>query len=184
MSKAFTKETDEQEEMDIDTPKLPDSKKYLITPNGFARMQAEHHKLKHVERPEVCNVVAWAASNGDRSENADYQYGKRRLREIDRRLGFLSQRINSAEVVDPLLVQDKTIVQFGATVTVIDEEDHRKTYSIVGMDESEIEKGRVSYLSPIGNALLKAKVGDYVTFKTPRGERELEIVEIKYIKLD
>lgn len=153
--------------------------KNYMTPEGLKILQDELLFLKQVERPKVTEVVAWAASNGDRSENADYQYGKRKLREIDRRLHYLSKRIRSAEVVD---YQKNTAQQvfFGATVTIKDEDGAEKTYSIVGADEIDLDKGRISWLSPIATALIKAQIGDFVSFRTPKGVREVEVIEINY----
>ncbi len=157
------------------------AQKNYITPAGFEKINKELHDLKHVERPEVTKLVAWAASNGDRSENGDYIYGKRRLRQIDSRIHFLSKRIDDAEVIDPTTIHSD-VIQFGATVTVRDEDDKEKTYSIVGADEIDLSKGYISWLSPLGAALLRAraKVGDWVTYQTPKGELEVEVVEIKY----
>lgn len=157
--------------------------KNYITPAGFSKLQAEYKQLRRVERPEMVETVTWAASNGDRSENADYKYGKKRLREIDRRLRFLSKQLNNAEIVDPEKMESDQ-VRFGATVTVVDEDDIKKTYRIVGSDESDAELFKISWLSPIAKALLKKKVGDWVTVKLPSGEKELEIAEIKYCAID
>jgi len=182
MSKAFTKEDPDVELDDEDedeTSPAPHGTKNYITPAGFKRLQDELYELKHVERPKVTEVVAWAAGNGDRSENADYQYGKRRLREIDRRIRFLTKRIDAAEIVE-YTKNSSDQVFFGATVTIRDEDDSLKTYSIVGIDESDLEKGKISWISPLANALFKARVGDWVTFKTPKGTREVEIVEVSY----
>lgn len=158
-------------------------KKILITSNGFEKLKAELNHLLKVERPEMVKTVAWAASNGDRSENADYHYGKKRLREIDRRAGFLAGRIDNAEVVIPES-QQLSNVAFGATVSVVDDDEHKKVYSIVGVDEVDVSKGRISWASPLGSSLLKKEVGDYVTFKTPGGERGVEILEISYVPID
>ena len=135
--------------------------------------------LLYEQRPKLTEVVAWAAGNGDRSENADYIYGKRKLREIDRRIRFLSKRLEIAEVIDPCSVSSEKIL-FGATVTVEDAEGKRETYSIVGIDEAEPGKGKISWISPLSRALLKAKVGDMVPFRSPKGLRELEIIQIVY----
>lgn len=185
MSKAFTRETDisaEKEDEEIPQPKLPGGKNY-ITPQGFRRLQEKLNHLLYKERPTVTAAVAWAAGNGDRSENADYIYGKRRLREIDRRIHFLTKRIEIAEVVDPAeKVSDQ--VFFGATVTVRDEDDREKTYAIVGVDEINLAKNRISWVSPLALALLKARVGEVVTFRSPKGVRELEIIGIRYEALE
>jgi transcription elongation factor GreB len=154
-----------------------------MTPKGFTRLQAELHEFLHVKRPEVTAVVAWAAGNGDRSENADYIYGKRRLREIDRRIHFLQKRLEQAEVVDPKSVKGEQVF-FGATVTLVDEEGAEKSYSIVGIDEAEPGKGKISWISPLAKSLLKKSEGDVVKLRTPKGERELEIIEIRYTEID
>lgn len=180
MSKAFVKEdAAEGEEEELPQPHLPAGSKNYITPKGLTGLQEELHDLLHKQRPEMTATVAWAAGNGDRSENADYTYGKRRLREIDRRLRFLTKRIESAEVIDPA-TRNSDQVFFGATVTVQDEEGVVESYSIVGVDEIDMEKKRISWISPLARALLKARAGDVVTFKSPRGPRELEIVEVVY----
>ncbi|MCB0325555.1 MAG: transcription elongation factor GreB [Bdellovibrionales bacterium] len=153
--------------------------KNYITPSGFRKLQEEFRRLKHEERPQVVDVVAWAASNGDRSENADYHYGKKRLREIDRRLRFLSSRMEAAEIIDPGTVRSNQVL-FGATVRLLDEDDKERTYTILGADESDPDRGRISWLSPLARALHKAKAGDFVTFRSPQGERELEVLEVRY----
>lgn len=185
MSKAFTKEPDNLDDLEDDepaAPAMPGGAKNYITPQGFKRLQDELNDLLHRQRPEMTDVVAWAASNGDRSENADYQYGKRKLREIDRRIRFLSKRLDAAEVVDPTKNRSDQVF-FGATVTIRDEDDSEKTYSIVGVDEIDVERGRISWVSPIASALLKARVGDWVTFRTPKGVREVEVIDVKYVEL-
>lgn len=185
MSKAFTKEDDDQDE-DLDTvdselQALPQKKNY-ITPKGFNRMRDELQLLLNKTRPDLTQVVAWAASNGDRSENADYIYGKRKLREIDRRIRFLSKRLEIAEVIDPAkVIPAKPVkIQFGATITFQNEEGEKKTVSIVGIDESEPGKGKISWISPLAKVLLNQEVGDAVTFRSPKGEEELEILKIEY----
>jgi transcription elongation factor GreB len=180
MSKAFTNEDTETEEVEP-VRSAPSGKNY-ITPAGFKALVDELNDLKTRERPEVTRTVAWAAGNGDRSENADYQYGKRRLREIDRRIHFLSKRIEIAEVVDPASPKDRAVVQFGATVTYRNEEGDERTVQIVGVDEADLAKGTISWVSPIGRALLKGRVDDVVTFQSPKGPSELEILEITYPK--
>jgi transcription elongation factor GreB len=157
-----------------------------MTSGCAARLRAELKELLYVKRPEMVNTVAWAASNGDRSENADYHYGKRRLRQIDGRIHFLQQRLDCAEVVDPLAQQEIAgdRVLFGGTVTVANESGVEKTYSIVGVDEIDLAKGRISWVSPIGKALLGRSEGDLVRFKTPGGEEELEILRVGYQPLD
>ncbi len=159
-----------------------EKKKNYITPQGLETLVNEQDQLLKVERPEILKVIAWAASLGDRSENADYQYAKRRLREIERRLRFLSKQIDNAVLVDPLKIKtDK--VQFSATVTVENEDGEVKTYSIVGTDETDSKKNWISWKSPIARSLLGKSVGDYVTVYTPSGEVELEILEVKYLEL-
>ena len=160
-----------------------EKEKNYITPKGFQRLQDELHQLSRVERPEVTKTVAWAASNGDRSENADYIYGKKRLREIDRRVRFLTSRIDLAVVVDPAQIKSKR-VQFGATVTVVDEEDESsKTISIVGVDEIKTEKNQISWRSPLGSSLIGKEVGDTILFRTPIGTKTYEIIEIIYVEI-
>jgi transcription elongation factor GreB len=158
-----------------------------ITPRGFARLRSEVHNLLHVERPKVVETVAWAASNGDRSENADYTYGKKRLREIDRRLRFLQGRLDRAQVVDPReqeSAQAQGMVRFGATVKMQvigpDGRAVQRQYRIGGVDETDIKLGIISWRSPVGHALLQAKVGDVITVQTPRGEDEIEILDVRY----
>jgi transcription elongation factor GreB len=187
MSKAFTKEQDEtpvDEQLLEATPVAGVSggtpKKNYITPVGERRLRDELHELLVEKRPEVVRTVAWAASNGDRSENGDYIYGKRRLREIDRRIRFLQKRLEIAEVIDPLKQASVGRVVFGATVTVCDEEGEERTYSIVGVDETDPQRGRVSWISPIAKALLNAKVGEYRTLRTPKGEQELEVIALRF----
>jgi transcription elongation factor GreB len=183
MSKAFTKESDADDDHDLaaDTP-IPDGFTNYITPAGHKRLNDELARLWHVDRPKLVDTIAWAASNGDRSENGDYIYGKRKLREIDRRIRFLSKRLDSAVVVDNAgKTNDR--VYFGATVTVVDESGGERTVSIVGVDELDPGRGRVSWLSPIATAVLKASVGDVVTMRTPRGTEELEIITIRYDEL-
>lgn len=179
MNKAFTKESEDDDEPD-DTPKLPQGVKNYITPAGYQRLKDEFDQLWKVERPELVKTITWAASNGDRSENGDYIYGKKRLREIDRRLRFLSKRLDNAEVVDPAQRGECDQVFFGATVTVCNRRGEEHTYSIVGMDEAEPGRGRISWISPLAKALLKAHEGDVVKLHTPGGLEELEVVEIRY----
>lgn len=181
MSKAFTKEGDGSEEEQDKEPRsnLPPGAKNYITPAGAKKLQDELKELMHKERPEVVKVVSWAAENGDRSENADYIYGKKRLREIDRRMHFLSKRLQSLEVVDPLRVACDQ-VRFGATVTIRDENDKERTYTIVGVDEVDIDCGKISWLSPLASALMKAREGDVVRFNSPKGIQEVEIIKLEY----
>jgi transcription elongation factor GreB len=179
MSKAFVKEEGEApEEEEPAAPQLASGKNY-ITPAGYARLDAELRTLVEVERPEVVKTVAWAASLGDRSENADYIYGKRRLREIDRRVRFLIKRLESAQVVHSA-GRDTDQVFFGATVRV-KSPSGEKTITIVGVDEVDPAKGRVSWVSPIARALIKAREGDTVTLRSPSGEEQLEILEVHYL---
>lgn len=156
-----------------------DDKNY-ITPEGFERLKSEYHRLLQDERPKVVATVAWAASNGDRSENADYTYGKRRLREIDSRLRFLSGRIDKAEVVDPKTLNGTRVI-FGATIEVEDEEGGIKTFQIVGEDEIDATRGRVSWKSPVARALLGKSEGDEAVVKKPQGEESLIIKQVKFI---
>ncbi len=154
-------------------------KSNYITPVGHNRLVNELNELLRVERPEITKLIQWAASNGDRSENADYLYGRRRLREIDRRIRFLTSRIDDAVIVDPIQTKSDK-VQFGATVTVSDEDGNEKTYTIVGVDEVDTSKGHLSWKSPIGSALLGKTEGDEATIRTPQGETVVEIVKISY----
>lgn len=154
--------------------------KNYITTKGFEQLKEEARNLFHEERPKIVETVAWAASNGDRSENADYQYGKRRLREIDRRLEFLAKRMDIAEVIDPKTITSSTVV-FGATVTIEDEEGDLKTYQIVGEDEVDIVGNKISWKSPIAKALLGKSIDQEVLIKRPKGEQWVTIVEIKYV---
>lgn len=179
MSKAFTKEQENFEDDEEQEAPHPVGLKNYITPAGYRRLKDEVTHLWTVERPEVVRTVAWAASNGDRSENGDYIYGKKRLREIDRRIRFLNKRLDIAEVVEPA-DRDSDQVFFGATVTVLDEAGRERTYSIVGMDEADPGRGRVSWISPIAKALLKSREGDVVTLRSPAGEEQLEIVAVSY----
>jgi transcription elongation factor GreB len=186
MSKAFTRENDspetdgEQEESDL--PALPAGTRNYITPGGAERLKAELRQLLHTERPELVRLIEWAAGNGDRSENGDYIYGKRRLREIDRRIRFLTRRLENAEIVDPASQRSERVL-FGATVEVRDEEERIRTYRIVGIDETDVQRGRVSWISPVAKALLNARIGDVVTLRTPRGEEELEVTGLRYESL-
>lgn len=163
---------------------LPASTKNYVTPAGFKRLKDEALHLIDKERPELVKVVQWAASNGDRSENADYIYGKRRLREIDRRIRFLTKRLDAAVVVDPALRDATDQVFFGATVTLVHESGEEKTYSIVGIDEADASGGLISWISPLARALLKAREGDTVVLRTPAGEEEIEIVSVEYREID
>ena len=185
MSKAFTRESEDAP--DDDAPEaasaLPAGAKNYITPGGHARLKTELKRLVEDERPEVVRTVSWAASNGDRSENGDYIYGKRRLREIDRRVRYLMKRLEIAEVVDPR-DQARDQVFFGATVLYADSKGNERTVSIVGTDEVDPARGRVSWVSPIARALLKAREGDTVVLRTPAGPEELDVLEIRYDPID
>ena len=172
--------SDDEDDEDVSLPALPHGTKNYMTPQCYRRMLDEREHLVRVERPEVANIVAWAASNGDRSENGDYLYGKRRLREIDRRIRFLSKRIDFAEVVDPATRPATDQVFFGATVTYEDDEGQEHTIRIVGIDEADASVGDVSWISPIARALLKAHEGDTVKLPAPSGVQHLEIIEVKY----
>jgi transcription elongation factor GreB len=188
MSKAFTKEqeSNDSEALDDEGPDsllLQAQGKNYITPQGANRLKEELKALLYTERPEVVKTVSWAASNGDRSENGDYIYGKRRLREIDRRVRFLNRRLDAAVIIDPA-TQKGDVVLFGASVTVRDEEAEERTYRIVGIDETDLKRGHVSWISPVGRALLQSRKGDLVTLKTPKGDEELEILEIRYLAQD
>ena len=164
--------------------KLPQGTRNYITPGGHARIKSELDHLLRTERPQVVEVVHWAASNGDRSENGDYIYGKRRLREIDRRIRFLTKRLDIAEVVDPARQQSADQVFFGATVTICDEQQLEQTYQIVGVDETDFARGRISWVSPLARALLKAREGDVVRFQSPAGWREIEVLSIEYVSIE
>jgi transcription elongation factor GreB len=181
VNKAFVKESDADEDDDIGglPPILPGAKNY-ITPQGYQRIREELLQLIDVERPEVVRVVHWAASNGDRSENGDYIYGKRRLREIDRRIRFLTKRLDLAEVVDPSVHHGSDQVFFGATVTYVNAAGDEQTISIVGIDELDPLNGKISWVSPVARALTKAKEGDVITLRTPAGDDELEILRVTY----
>ena len=154
--------------------------KNYITPEGAAQLKEELRKLLHEERPSLVKTVAWAASNGDRSENGDYIYGKRRLREIDRRIRALTQKLESAEIIHPHDPHNTKRVLFGAWVTLLTEEGTQKKYKIVGQDEIDPQRGHISWVSPVGKALLNAQVGDVVTVQTPKGAEDFEILKIEY----
>lgn len=179
MSKAFTKETDGDDEEVVLAPIPPGGKNY-ITPQGYARLRGELLALIDVERPKMVEVVHWAASNGDRSENGDYLYGKKRLREIDRRIRFLTKRLEIAEVVDPALHAGRDQIFFGATVTYLEDGETEREVTILGIDEADSAQGQISWISPVARALLKARVGDEVQLPTPGGLRALEIVAVRY----
>jgi transcription elongation factor GreB len=191
MSKAFTKESDgENDEPDLAAEQAAHAElagvKNYITPSGLERLKDEHRFLLTRERPAVTQVVAWAASNGDRSENADYQYGKRRLRQIDRRIRFLTKQIDAAEVVDPETPRSgraATQVYFGATVRYADASGSGRVVSVVGLDEVDLERNHISWRSPLGRALMKSGVGDRVVLRAPGGAQELEILEVRYQRI-
>jgi transcription elongation factor GreB len=190
MSKAFTREPDTDEDEEGATgpvvPILPAGTRNYITPGGLQRLKDELQYLLHKERPAVTAVVSWAAGNGDRSENADYQYGKRRLREIDRRIRFLGKRIDLAEVIDPEQPRGDRVGQvfFGARVSYTRQTGEQHTVTIVGVDEIDLALGRISWVSPLARALLKARTGDSVVFQAPAGREELTIVEVRYARIE
>jgi transcription elongation factor GreB len=185
MSKAFTKENPDapEDDDDIVLPALPAGSKNYMTPGGHGRLKAELEQLTTVERPEVTRVVSWAASNGDRSENGDYLYGKKRLREIDRRMRYLIKRLDAAEVIDPT-TRDTEQIYFGATVTVVNSRGEQRTISIVGLDEVDPKRGYVSWVSPIARVLTKNHEGDVVMLPTPVGLEALEILAVEYKALE
>ena len=182
MSKAFTRESDGDES--ADTPDaataLPRGVKNYITPEGFRRLQDELNHLVKVERPKVVETVSWAAGNGDRSENGDYIFGKKRLGEIDRRTRFLRKRLEIAVVVDPADQRSREQVFFGARVTYADSSDTERTVRIVGTDEARIDQGEVSWISPIARALMRAREGDVVNLRSPAGSEQIEVIGISY----
>jgi len=182
MSKAFTREDDAPEDdfEDGDVDAIPAGSKNYMTPGGWRRMRDEVQWLANTERPQVTSVVSWAAKLGDRSENADYQYGKKRLREIDRRIRYLTKRLEAAEVVDPATREETDQVFFGATVTYANGRGEENTISIVGLDEVDTARHYVSWISPIARALIKCREGDSVTLRTPGGDEQLEILEVRY----
>ena len=181
MSKAFTREpTVDNDEDEAGLPPIPAGGKNYITPKGYARMRAELLSLIDDERPKVVEIVHWAASNGDRSENGDYIYGKKRLREIDRRIRFLTKRMELASVTDPAVHFGSDQVFFGATVTYEDDQGNAKTITILGIDEADSLNGQVSWVSPIARALLKSKVGDVVRLQTPAGMQDIEVIQVSY----
>ena len=179
MSRAFVKETDPDDD-DPQLPPLPHGGKNYMTPQGFARMRAELLDLIDNERPKIVEIVHWAASNGDRSENGDYLYGKKRLREIDRRIRFLTKRLDVAEVVDPSIHHGNEQIFFGATVTYVDDEGAERMVRIMGIDEADSSAGDVSWVSPIARTLLKSRVGDVLKLVTPERVAEIEVLEVVY----
>ncbi len=183
MSKAFTNEDTLPDGNDLpDEPEIiPAGQKNYMTPTGFKTLQDELKLLVNDERPKVVEIVSWAAGNGDRSENGDYLYGKKRLREIDRRIRYLMKRLESATVVDPKEQQKLVLVFFGATVTYAREDNSEHTVTIVGVDEADMQENKISWLSPLARGLMKAKVGDERQIRTPAGVETVEILSIEYI---
>jgi transcription elongation factor GreB len=182
VSKAFTREPDAPDDdgdLEGANPIPPGSKNYM-TPHGWRRLRDELSHLVKVERPEVTSIVSWAASNGDRSENGDYQYGKKRLREIDRRIRYLTKRLENAEVVDPATREETDQVFFAATVTYANAAGEALTVRIVGVDETDHALGYISWVSPVARALIKAREGDAVALHTPGGREQLDILEVRY----
>jgi transcription elongation factor GreB len=180
MSKAFTKESDAEDDGDLTSPPLSVGGKNYITPQGYARLRSELLELIDTERPKVVDIVHWAASNGDRSENGDYLYGKKRLREIDRRIRFLTKRLEIAEIVDPSVHQGSDQVFFGATVTYLEDDSVERTITIMGIDEADGNLGQVSWMSPVARALLKSRVGDEISLAAPGGLHRLEVMDVQY----
>ncbi len=183
MSKAFTKENDadgDEDGGDGAMPALPSGSKNYITPAGYARLRDELLQLMDEERPKVVEAVHWAAKNGDRSENGDYLYGKKRLREIDRRIRFLSKRLEIAEVTDPSVHHGSDQIFFGATVRYVDETGDERSVTILGIDEADSAQAQVSWISPIARALLKSREGDVVKLVTPGGAHEVEVLSVSY----
>ncbi len=180
MNKAFVKESEDDEEDEAPDSGIPAGTRNYMTVRGHAQLRAEFEHLVKVERPAMVQVVSWAAGNGDRSENGDYIYGKKRLREIDRRIRFLSKRLESAVIVDPAEQRNCDQVFFAATVTVCDADGEEAIYQIVGIDEANAQEGRISWISPLARALLKAREGDRVRFDSPGGVREIDIIDVRY----
>lgn len=183
MSKAFTRENDADPDEDDEVgalPPLPAGAKNYITPEGFAHLRAELKSLVERERPQVVEIVSWAASNGDRSENGDYIYGKKRLREIDRRIRFLTRRLDRIEVVEPWRQSGNDQIFFGATVRYVEDSGVEREVTIVGIDEVDLDRGHISWISPVARALLKARIGDVVRLPTPAGALDLEVLDVRY----
>ncbi|MDD3371895.1 MAG: transcription elongation factor GreB [Alphaproteobacteria bacterium] len=180
MSKAFTKDSDGDDDDGVEAEVVVPASQNYMTPGGFAAMQAELRQLLRVERPKIVEVVSWAAGNGDRSENGDYIYGKKRLREIDRRVHYLTKKLETAKVVDPAQQKNRAQVFFGATVCYVRQDDTECTVTLVGVDEADFAKGKISWQSPIAKALLKGRVGDAVDVRTPGGVDTIEILSICY----
>jgi transcription elongation factor GreB len=182
MNKAFTREADADadNEEELALPAVPAGTKNYLTPAGYSRLRAELLTLLDDERPKIVEIVSWAAKNGDRSENGDYLYGKKRLREIDRRIRFLTKRLDIAEVADPSVHHGRDQVFFGATVTYVNQRDEERTVTIKGIDETDNLAGEISWVSPIARALLKTRVGDEVQLMTPGGVEQIEVVAVRY----
>ncbi|QQG35789.1 MAG: transcription elongation factor GreB [Micavibrio aeruginosavorus] len=181
MSKAFTKENDNDADDDLDEPDpLPTHVKNLMTPAGHEALQTELKWLLREERPRIVEIVSWAAGNGDRSENGDYLYNKKRLREIDRRIRYLTKRLDDVEIVDPRKQQGLEQVFFGATVTYVHEDEREVTVKLVGVDEADLDEGKINWLSPVAKALMKARIGDCVELRLSGGIEVIEVVEIVY----
>lgn len=180
MSKVFTHETDGVDDGDDTQPPVSQQVKNYITPAGYARLRGELHSLMDDERPKVVEIVHWAASNGDRSENGDYLYGKKRLREIDRRIHFLTKRLEIAEITDPSVHHGTEQIFFGATVTYAEPGGDERSITILGVDEADSALGQVSWISPIARALLKARIGDVVKLTAPAGELDIEVLDVTY----
>ncbi|MCZ4317094.1 transcription elongation factor GreB [Comamonadaceae bacterium G21597-S1] len=185
MSKAFTRETDnpsDEDDDDVRLPDLPAGGKNYITAAGYARLRGELMALIDDERPKIVEIVHWAASNGDRSENGDYIYGKKRLREIDRRIRFLTKRLEIADVTDPSVHYGNDQVFFGATVTYVDQAGEQRTVTILGIDEVDTRQGEISWVAPVARTLLKSRVGDVLALATPAGMDEIEVLAVSYPK--
>ncbi|MBT0571401.1 transcription elongation factor GreB [Curvibacter sp. CHRR-16] len=180
MSKAFTKESDDQDDDDLALPALPAGGKNYITPAGYARLRGELLELIDQERPKIVDIVHWAASNGDRSENGDYLYGKKRLREIDRRIRFLTKRLEIAEVVDPSVHYGKEQIFFGASVSYLEDGETERCITIKGIDEANSAAGEVSWIAPIARTLLKAREGDVLKLVMPERTLEIEVLSVQY----
>jgi len=185
MSKAFAREIDDPDEGEQEPAlELPQGTRNYITPGGYARIKGELEHLLRTERPQVVETVHWAASNGDRSENGDYIYGKRRLREIDRRIRFLTRRLDQSEVIDPACRENVDQIFFGATVTLREAQGPEQIYQIVGVDETDFQRGRISWVSPLARAMLRAREGEVVRYKCPSGWREVEVLEVDYRNIE
>ncbi len=187
MSKAFTKESDgdgPEDDLDDIPDEIPFGQKNLMTPTGYETLRVELDWLLRDERPRITEIVSWAAGNGDRSENGDYLYNKKRLREIDRRIRYLTKRLESAEVVDPRLQQGIEQVFFGATVTYVREDNTELTVHLVGVDEADLDKGKINWLSPVARALLKSRAGDEVEVRVEGKKEFIEVLDVQYIVVE